>query len=90
MKNIKFKIYNTDGIKFMQNLAKSGEKVSHIITDPPYNISQKNNFSTMKHRRKGVDFGEWDKEFDLFGWINLASLILDKMVNDNFRPYRFP
>lgn len=74
----KFEIYNTDGIKFMRNLAKNGEKVSHIITDPPYNISQKNNFSTMKHKRKGVDFGEWDKEFDLFGWINLASLILDK------------
>lgn len=71
-------IYNTDGVKFMQNLAKNGEKVSHIITDPPYNISQKNNFSTMKHKRKGVDFGEWDKEFDLFGWINLASQILDK------------
>ena len=74
----KFEIYNTDGIKFMRNLAKNGKKVSHIITDPPYNISQQNNFSTMKHRRKGVDFGEWDKEFDLFGWINLASLILDK------------
>lgn len=40
-----------------------------IITDPPYNISKENNFSTLNGNRKGVDFGEWDKNFDLTGWI---------------------
>lgn len=51
--------------------------VDHIITDPPYNISQENNFSTMKNsKRKGVDFGKWDYDFDLFNWINKYSKIL--------------
>ena len=42
-------------------------EVDCIITDPPYNISMDNNFKTMD--RAGIDFGEWDKEFDLTSWI---------------------
>ena len=42
-----------------------------ILTDPPYNISVSNNFHTMKGR-KGIDFGDWDKGFDLTGWIPKA------------------
>ena len=38
--------------------------VDLILTDPPYNIARSNNFHTMG--RKGIDFGEWDKGFDLF------------------------
>ena len=33
-----------------------------VVTDPPYNVSAKNNFHTMG--RSGTDFGEWDKNFD--------------------------
>ncbi|WP_237416360.1 DNA-methyltransferase [Helicobacter saguini] len=40
-----------------------------IITDPPYNISKENNLSTMKNKRQGVDFGEWDKDFNPCEWI---------------------
>ncbi|APJ38843.1 site-specific DNA-methyltransferase [Mycoplasmopsis pullorum] len=44
--------------------------VDHIITDPPYNISKENNFKTLKSaKRQGIHFGEWDENFDLFGWI---------------------
>ena len=40
--------------------------VDLLLTDPPYNISQNNNFSTMKSaNRQGVDFVSWDKDFDL-------------------------
>ena len=72
------KIYHTDGIQFLQEMIKNKQTVSHIITDPPYNISQKNNFPTMRNKRQGVDFGEWDKQFDLLGWIELATQILNK------------
>lgn len=44
-------------------------KVDAIITDPPYNISKDNNFSTMNSPRKGVDFGHWDNNFDVCSWI---------------------
>lgn len=54
------------------------ETFDHIITDPPYNISKDNNFSTMKKVRKGVDFGEWDKGFNLTGWVPIYSKKLSK------------
>ena len=44
------------------------KSVDAVITDPPYNISRKNNFKTMG--RAGIDFGEWDKDFDLTSWID--------------------
>lgn len=47
---------------------------SALITDPPYNISEDNNFTTMG--RAGTDFGEWDKDFDLTGWIADACRIV--------------
>lgn len=44
--------------------------VDAIITDPPYNISRKNNFHTIG--RRGIDFGSWDKKFDQLSWIHEA------------------
>ena len=73
-----YKIYNDDAFKWIEKALKDKIKINHIITDPPYNISQKNNFSTMKHPRLGVNFGEWDKDFELLGWIDKFSKILDK------------
>ena len=68
-----------DCINVMTSLIKDKVKVDAIITDPPYNISKENNFSTMKNaKRQGVDFGEWDKGFDLFAWIDVA----DKLLKD--------
>lgn len=53
--------------------------VDAIITDPPYNIAQKNNFTSMG--RRGIDFGEWDKGFDLFSYIDLLPRICSKDAN---------
>lgn len=51
----------------------------HIITDPPYVISQENNFSTMtSSQRKGIDFGNWDKDFDPTQWISKYAKLLSK------------
>lgn len=67
----------------MDKLIKQGIFVNAIITDPPYNIAKDNNFSTMKNKygklahRKGIDFGEWDKGFDLFSWIDKGVKLLD-------------
>ncbi len=73
-----YKLYNGDAYDIVNELKLSGIKVDHIITDPPYNISKNNNFSTMKNPRLGVDFGEWDKDFDLYNWIKLYEEILNK------------
>ena len=50
-----------------------------ILTDPPYNIARDNNFHTMG--RKGIDFGEWDKGFDLFSYIDLLPRVCTKNAN---------
>ncbi|WP_202593236.1 DNA-methyltransferase [Moraxella macacae] len=62
----------------MQTLLNKNQLVNHIITDPPYNISQNNNFHTMNNPRTGVDFGEWDKNFNPSLWLDLAYPLLDK------------
>ncbi len=71
-------LHNGDCLEIMDNLISKGIKVDCIITDPPYNISKKNNFHTMKNR-VGIDFGEWDKQFDLYSWLDRA----DKLINNN-------
>lgn len=70
-----YKLIHSDSLFFVKQLIKDKVKVDHIITDPPYNISKKNNFSTMSNR-KGVDFGEWDKDFDIVSWIDDYAKIL--------------
>lgn len=67
-----------DSYTIVKELQKNKIVVNHIITDPPYNISKENNFSTLNNPRKGVDFGKWDKNFDLYNWIQDYSEILDK------------
>ena len=73
----RIKIANSDCIEFINKLIEKNIKVDCIITDPPYNIARDNNFSTMG--RQGIDFGEWDKGFDLFSWIDS----IDKILNTN-------
>ena len=69
-------IYNMDCLEGMDLMINQGVKVDAIITDPPYNISRDNNFQTMGIA--GIDFGEWDKGFDQFSWIDRAwDLIKD-------------
>lgn len=77
MKNLE--IYNEDSYRKIWDLQQRGVLVDHIITDPPYNISAKNNFKTMASAsRQGVDFGEWDKTFDLYSWIPEYAKLLKK------------
>ena len=52
-------------------------KVDHIITDPPYSISAKNQFHTMNTPRKGTDFGDWDWNFNPMNWINYGMPLLN-------------
>lgn len=75
MSNIQ--LIHANAYNYINELQKNNIIVNHIITDPPYNISKDNNFNTLKGR-KGIDFGEWDKEFDLLSWIPLYKEILDK------------
>lgn len=70
-------LYNDDAYNIIQTFIQNNLTVNHIITDPPYDISKKNNFNTLGNRQ-GVDFGEWDKGFDLLSWIEPYSKLIDK------------
>ena len=63
-----------DKLKIIKN-----ESVDGVITDPPYNISKDNNFKTMG--RAGIDFGEWDKDFNLTSWIKEVAEKIKKGGN---------
>lgn len=70
-------IYNDDCMDVMAELKERGlqGKIDAVITDPPYNLSKKNNFHTMKGRQ-GIDFGKWDKTFDQTSWLIPAIELL--------------
>ena len=67
-------IYNEDCLIGMKRIPDGS--VDLVLADPPYNISVENNLKSMG--RNGIDFGEWDKQFDLTGWIKSASRLLKK------------
>lgn len=56
-----------DVIAYLKDLKAKNVKVDLVLTDPPYNISKKNNFKTMG--RAGIDFGSWDYDFDQTAWL---------------------
>ena len=56
-----------DAFELIKSVADNSIRL--ILTDPPYNISRKNNFHTMKVKRTSLDFGEWDHGFDQVGWL---------------------
>lgn len=67
-------LWHGDCLELMKQIP--NDSINAIITDPPYNIARKNNFHTMG--RSGIDFGEWDKGFDLFSYINDVARVLSK------------
>lgn len=71
------KLYNDDCLNVLKEI--EDNSVDFILTDPPYNIARDNNFHTMG--RKGIDFGEWDKGFDLFSYIDLLPRVCTKNAN---------
>jgi DNA modification methylase len=71
---MKFNLMQGDCIERMKEIPDGS--VNLVLTDPPYNIARKNNFHTMG--RSGIDFGEWDKGFDLFSYIDIVVKKLNK------------
>lgn len=68
------KLIHGDCLEVMKQIPNGS--VDMVLTDPPYNISRKNNFHTMG--RAGIDFGNWDHQADLFSYIDEVSRILKK------------
>ena len=79
MSNYINKILNEDCVKGMGDIITYGLSVDLVVADPPYVISRKSNFHTMKDRknaRTGTSFGSWDEEFDNTAWIGKCFDVL--------------
>jgi len=68
------KLLKGDCLELMKDIP--DESVDAVITDPPYNISRENNFSSMG--RSGIDFGNWDKGFDQVSYLSEVFRVLKK------------
>lgn len=75
------KLVKGDCVEYLNELIERKIKVDALITDPPYNISRETNFKWGLKNRQGMDFGEWDKNFDNTFWIPLASRVLKDNAN---------
>lgn len=71
-----YALYLANSFSFVKQLIAQNIMVDAIITDPPYNISKENNFSTLNNPRKGVDFGYWDNNFNVCAWIKDYSKLI--------------
>lgn len=67
-------IYNEDCLEGMKRIPDGS--IDLVLSDPPYNIARNNNFASMG--RTGIDFGEWDKGFNQFEWLDELPRILTK------------
>ena len=68
-----YKIYNQDYKILVKNLKKDKIKVDAIITDPPYNVSRDYQLGFSNMGRSGMDYGEWDYDFDQKNLKNVNS-----------------
>ena len=73
-----YKLFNDDAYDIVTEIENSNMQIDHIITDPLI-TSLKIIIFDHENPRKGVDFGDWDKEFDLYGWIKPYTDLLSKM-----------
>ena len=78
MEKSQFNIFHGDCCSIMRSLNQERRIINHIITDPPYAISKKNSLYTMKKAITGINFGDWDWNFDVTGWLDLAYPLLAK------------
>jgi len=65
-------IHLGDAHQLLRKLDKNSVRL--FLTDPPYCVSRENGLKSIG--RRGLEFGEWDKEFDQIKWLELAAAAL--------------
>lgn len=71
-----YNIYNEDYKKTVKRMKKENIKLDAIITDPPYGVSRKHQLGYSNMGRSGMNYGEWDYNFNQKKWIKeVAELV---------------
>lgn len=76
--DIALNIYNCDYKKLINKMKKNGIQVDAIITDPPYNVSRDYQLGYSNMGRSGMNYGEWDYNFNQIKWIKAAVPLVKK------------
>lgn len=66
-------LYNEDYKKTIRRMKKNKIKLDAVITDPPYGVSRKHQLGYSNMGRSGMNYGEWDYNFDQKKWIKEVS-----------------
>ena len=74
------RILEGDALDLIESV--DSNSVDLVLTDPPYDVSRPNNFKTLgTASRIGMDFGEWDKGFDIVSWLDKIPRVLKENAN---------
>lgn len=72
------KIHHSDCLEFMKNIPDNS--IDLILTDPPYNISQKNmifrDYRNGKRADINFDYGEWDYDWNMIPFLEESKRVL--------------
>lgn len=72
------KLKNCDYVELINEMLEQNIKIDLILTDPPYCVSRNHQLGFSNMGRAGMDYGEWDYNFDQKEWIIKTS----KLVRD--------
>lgn len=72
--NIEFQ--NCDYKDLVKKMTQDGTTVDLILTDPPYCVSRDYQLGFSNMGRSGMNYGEWDYNFDQKEWINLCAPVV--------------
>lgn len=72
----KFTFRNCDYKDLIKELAEQKIKIDAVITDPPYGVSRKHQLGFSNMGRAGMDYGDWDYNFDQKEWIRLCAPLI--------------
>lgn len=67
MKDLVF--YNLDYKEVLKKIKRYDTKIDLILTDPPYCVSRTHQLGFSNMGRSGMDYGEWDYDFNQQEWI---------------------
>ena len=70
------KLKNCDYIDLINEMLDEKIKVDLLLTDPPYCVSRSHQLGFSNMGRAGMDYGEWDYNFDQKEWIIKTSKLV--------------
>ena len=72
----KFIFKNCDYKILLEELKAQKVVIDAVITDPPYGVSRKHQLGFSNMGRAGMDYGDWDYNFDQKEWIRLTAPLI--------------